>query len=98
MRTRAASFLILLPAIVASLVFVYGFIAWTGFASITGWDQIRALKHFLPDFPVVGLENYASLFSTPRFWPNDLVNNAVFTVGFVGFSLTLGVMLAILLD
>jgi len=35
-RTRAASLLILLPAIVASLIFVYGFIAWTGFASITG--------------------------------------------------------------
>jgi glucose/mannose transport system permease protein len=97
-RTRAASLLILLPAIVASLIFVYGFIAWTGFASITGWDQIKPLKNFLPDFPVVGLENYASLFRTPRFWPNDLMNNAVFTVGFVGFSLALGVVLAILLD
>lgn len=98
MRTRAAPVLILVPAMVASFVFVYAFIAWTGFASITSWNQIKALKNFLPDFPIVGLDNYASLFNTPRFWPNDLVNNAVFTVGFVGLSLVVGLMLAILLD
>ncbi len=98
MRTRSASVLILLPAIVASLIFVYGFIVWTGFASITSWNQIKALKNFLPDFPIVGLDNYVSLFHTPRFWPNDLVNNAVFTVGFVGLSIVVGLLLAILLD
>jgi glucose/mannose transport system permease protein len=98
MRTRLLSVLILTPAILASLVFVYGFIGWTGFASITGWNRIKALKGFLPDFPIVGLDNYASLFATPRFWPNDVVNNAVFTVGFVAISLALGLLLAILLD
>lgn len=98
MRTRALPVLVVLPAIAASLLFVYGFIAWTAYASVTGWNQIKPLRNFLPDFPIVGLDNYASLFATPRFWPNDVVNNAVFTVGFVVLSLVLGLVLAILLD
>jgi glucose/mannose transport system permease protein len=98
MRGRSLSVFILLPAIGASFVFVYGFIAWTGFASITGWDQIKQLRDFLPDFPLVGLDNYASLFSTPRFWTNDVLNNAVFTAGFVAVSLAVGLLLATLID
>ena len=98
MRGRSLSVVVLLPAIAASLIFVYGFIAWTGFASITGWNQIKPLHNFLPDFPIVGLDNYASLMATPRFWPNDVVNNAVFTFGFVTLSLAIGLLLAILLD
>lgn len=98
MRGRTLPVLVLLPAIAASFVFVYGFIAWTGFASITGWDQIKPLRNFLPDFPLVGLDNYAALFNTPRFWPNDVLNNAVFTLGFVSVSLVIGLLLAILLD
>jgi len=98
MRGRTLPVLVLLPAIAASFIFVYGFIAWTGFASITGWNQIKPLRNFLPDFPLVGLDNYASLFNTPRFWPNDVLNNAVFTVGFVVVSLAIGLLLAILLD
>ena len=98
MRARSLSVILLLPAIAASLIFVYGFIAWTGFASITGWNQIKPLHNFLPDFPLVGLDNYTSLMSTPRFWTNDVVNNAVFTVCFVTVSLVLGLVLAILLD
>lgn len=98
MRTRLLAIGLLLPAVAASLVFVYGFIAWTGYASLTGWNQIRRLRNFLPDFPLVGLDNYRSLFSTPRFWPNDVVNNAVFTVGFVALCLAVGLLLAVLLD
>lgn len=98
MRRRTLPVLVLLPAIAASLVFVYGFIAWTGFASITGWNQIKPLRNLLPDFPLVGLDNYASLFNTPRFWPNDVVNNAVFTFGFVVVCLAVGLLLAILID
>jgi len=98
MRTRVLPALVLLPAVATSVVFVYGFIAWTGYASITGWNQIKPLRNFLPDFPLVGLDNYASLFNTPRFWPNDVLNTAVFTVAFVTVSMVVGLLLAILLE
>lgn len=98
MRDRVVAIALLAPAVLASFLFVYVFIAWTGFASLTGWNRIRPLRNFLPDFPFVGLDNYRSLFATPRFWPNDLVNTAVFTVVFVAACLAVGLLLAILLD
>ena len=98
MRERALSILLLSPAIVATLLFVYVFIGWTVYASMTAWSQIRGLKNFLPDFPFVGLDNYVSLFKTGRFWPNDVQNTIVFTVGFIGLSVAIGLLLAILVD
>lgn len=97
-RTRLLSLLLLAPAILVLGVFVYFFIAWTGYASLTAWDQIRPLNGILPDFPLVGLDNFRALFATPRFWPNDLQNTAVFTVTFEASSLAIGIVLAILLD
>lgn len=98
MRTRLASFAIVAPALLVSFVFVYLFIVWTGYASLTAWNQIGGLKNLLPDFPLVGLANYEGIFTTDRFWPNDIVNTAVFTVCFVGVSFCVGLLLAILLD
>lgn len=98
MRTRLLTLLLLAPAIVASFFFVYLFIAWTGYASLTGWNQIRPLNGFLPNFPFVGLQNYQALFGIERFWPNDVFNSLVFTVTFVLVSLLVGLLLAILLD
>ena len=50
----------LLPNLVLSpsvfLVFVYGFIAFTGYLSFTG-------RRILPNFDLVGLDNYVRLFS-----------------------------------
>ncbi len=98
MRPRLQTILILTPAIIAISFFVYLFIAWTGYASLTGWNQVRPLKNFLPDFPFVGLRNYQELFGIQRFWPNDVMNTIVFTVTFIVLSLAVGLLLAILLD
>jgi glucose/mannose transport system permease protein len=98
MRQRWISVAIVTPALLASLVFVYLFIVWTGYASLTAWNQIGGLKNLLPDFPFVGLGNYQSIFATERFWPNDIVNTIVFTVCFVALSFVVGLLLAILLD
>src|SRR5207245_357888 len=68
-----------------------GFIAFTGFASLTKWNSLR------PYFTFVGLANYARLFSTVRF-QIDLHNTVTFTVLFLLFCLTLGFGLAVLLD
>ncbi len=48
--------------------------------------------------PSSGLDNYEAIFSTARFWTNDIFNNAVFTLVFVTGCLLLGLLLAILID
>jgi len=88
---RVASVLLIAPSALAIAIFVYGFIGFTGFASLTKWDQL------LPDFTLVGLHNYQKLFAHPRF-QIDLRNTIVFTVLFLGSCLVIGFLLAVLLD
>ena len=47
---------------------------------------------------MTGLDNYEAIFSTPRFWTNDIFNNIVFTLVFVGGAVVIGLLLAILID
>jgi glucose/mannose transport system permease protein len=97
-RGRLLTFVLLAPAVLASLLFVYLFIGWTFYASLTSWNSVRPLNGIFPDFPVIGLANYQTLLATPRFWPNDVFNTAVFTVTFIVLSVAIGLLLAILLD
>ena len=88
---RLTSLLLIAPSIIAIAVFVYGFIGFTAFASLTKWDTLS------PDFTFVGLRNYARLFSTTRF-QIDLRNTVTFTILFLVLCLSLGFALAVLLD
>ncbi len=88
---RVTSLLLIAPSLIAIAVFVYGFIGFTAFASLTKWDDL------VPDFTLRGLQNYARLFGTVRF-QIDLRNTVTFTVFFVVLCLSLGFMLAFLLD
>lgn len=88
---RIIALLLLAPSVLAIAVFVYGFIGFTGFASLTQWDNIA------PDFSFVGLRNYVTLFQTTRF-QIDLRNTVTFTVLFLVSCLSLGLLLAVLLD
>jgi glucose/mannose transport system permease protein len=88
---RVISLLLIAPSLIAIGVFVYGFIGFTAFASLTKWDNLA------PDFTFVGLQNYSRLFDTVRF-QIDLRNTVTFTVFFLGLCLSLGFMLAVLLD
>ncbi len=93
-RDRAISFALVAPSIILIAVFVYGFIGFTGFASLTKWDSLE------PNFTFVGLHNYQRLFGTvptDRFLC-DLRNTVTFTVLFLIGSIVLGLALAILLD
>lgn len=90
-RDRILSLALITPSIVAIGVFVYGFIGWTGIASLVRWNGVR------PDYTFVGLSNYATLFANPRF-QIDLRNTFVFTACFIAASLVLGMTLANLLD
>ncbi len=88
---RVISLLLVAPSVMAIAVFVYGFIGFTAFASLTRWDNL------VPDFSFVGLENYVRLFATQRF-QIDLRNTVTFTTLFLAASLSLGFLLAVLLD
>jgi glucose/mannose transport system permease protein len=85
------SITLLMPSIVAVGIFVYGFIAWSIRVSLSKW------KGLLPDYTFVGLQQYIILFHDPRF-RIDVRNTVVFTVGFIGGCILLGLGMAILLD
>lgn len=88
---RLAPILILTPSAIATLVFVYGFIAWTGYVSLTPW------KGMVTDLSFAGLINYAELFGEIRF-QSDLRNMLFFTALFILLCLIVGLGLAWLLD
>jgi glucose/mannose transport system permease protein len=98
---RLTAVLMLLPSVVAVLLFVYGFITWNGWASLTNWRGLGLMPQFgpirMPGGRYVGLENYERLFNDQRFL-TDLANNGIFTLGFLLGCLVLGLLLAILLD
>ena len=82
---------LIVPSVVAVLVFVYGFIGWSALVSVSQWDTVR------PDYTFVGLDNFRDLFHNFRFLI-DIRNTVVFTVFFVGACLVIGFVLASLLD
>lgn len=97
---RLAAILVILPSLLLLAVFVYGFIGQTLWVSLTDWGQGAGALALNPQIHWVGLENYKSLFTgflDVRF-RQDMVNMVFFTVFFVGASLLLGLLLAILID
>jgi glucose/mannose transport system permease protein len=88
---RVTSILLLAPSTIAIIVFVYGFIGFTGYVSLSKWNNL------LPDLTLVGLRNYAKLFANQRF-QFDMRNTVVFTVLFLLGCLVIGFFLAWLID
>lgn len=94
-RDRFFAFLTILPSIVLLAIFIYGFIGQTFLWSLTDWEGLNAT-----DKSYIGLENYKNLFSTAlnyRF-RQELVNTFFFTGFFLAGCLTLGFLLAVLID
>lgn len=90
-KEKAVSLVLLAPSCALVALFVYGFIGWSGVISLTDWQGL------VPDYDIVGLKQYVSLASHPRFRA-DLFNTAVFTMVFLAGNLFLGLLLAVLLD
>lgn len=82
--------LVLSPTLIACLVFVYGFIAWTGWLSFTD-------SHLLPDFDWAGLIQYQELFGNDRWW-TAIGNLGIFGGLFILVCLAVGLFMAVLLD
>jgi glucose/mannose transport system permease protein len=92
-REQWTSVLVLLPSIIAILVFVYVFIAITFWVSMSNWGTLKTdLSIRVPLF-----QTYAQMFALPR-WHANLRNVVVFTTLFLVVSIGLGLLFAILLD
>ncbi len=99
-RSRRSSFgaqadrwlpkLVLAPSLALALVFVYGFILWTGYLSLTE-------SRLLPNFEFAGLAQYERLFANERWW-TSVRNLGIFGGLFIGLSMAIGLLIAILLD
>lgn len=90
-RNRLYSVLLILPSALAILVFVYGFIAFTGVASFINWKRLKI------DFTFVGFDNYIRLFNNERFII-DLKNTLVFTTLFLIVTIAIGFLMAVVID
>jgi glucose/mannose transport system permease protein len=88
---RTTAVLLLAPSVIAVAIFVYGFIAFTGYSSLSNWNTL------VPDFTFVGFKNYQQLFAHPRF-QIDMRNTFTFMFLFLGGCLSVGFTLAMLLD
>jgi glucose/mannose transport system permease protein len=82
--------LVLSPTILISLVFVYGFIAWTAWLSFTE-------SRLLPKYDFAGLVQYRDLFDNERWW-HALANLGIFGGLFILVCLVIGLLMAVLLD
>jgi len=90
-KDRYLSIVLISPSIIAVLIFIYGFIAWSVRVSLSEW------KGLAPDYTFAKLNNYINLFSDPRFQV-DIRNTMIFTGVFVIGSIVLGFFMAVMLD
>ena len=82
--------LVVAPSFAIIVIFVYGFIAYTGFLSLTD-------SKMLPAYNFVGLSNYTKLWNLPHWW-RAISNLAIFASLYIIICSVLGLGLAILLD
>jgi glucose/mannose transport system permease protein len=90
-RRWGPGLLLLSPSLIALGVFVYGFLGWNLRVSLSDWRGLR------PSYEYAGTDNYTRLADDTRF-TNDVQNVIVFTLVFVGGTLVVGFVLALLLE
>ncbi|NML17757.1 carbohydrate ABC transporter permease [Azohydromonas caseinilytica] len=90
LRTPWLPKLVVAPGFVLCFIFIYGFMAWNGYLSLTA-------SRLLPNYEFVGFDQYIALFANERFRV-ALSNMALFGTLFIGGAMGLGLLLAILLD
>ena len=82
--------IVLAPSFFLILVFVYGFIIYTGYLSLTD-------SRMLPTYEYMGWGNYTKLFGL-RHWKIAVNNLAIFAILYILLCTAIGLLLAILLD
>ena len=82
--------LVVAPGFVVSLLFIYGLMVWNGYLSLSA-------SRILPNYEFVGLQQYQVLWASDRF-KVAMTNMGLFGLLFIGGSMAIGVLLAVLLD
>jgi glucose/mannose transport system permease protein len=94
LRRWGPGLLLLSPSLILLGIFVYGLIGWTFNLSLQDKHNARPSKGY------VGLDNYVNLFTndiSDRF-VHSLRNLAIFTVVFIGGTIVMGLLWALLLE
>ena len=91
-KKSAQLVMFLLPAIILVAVFVYVFLGWSSWLSLTDWKGLGGTGEF------VGLKNYIKMFTNDRIFIKSLKNTLVLSGIFIGVTIPLGLFNAILLD
>ena len=76
--------LVVAPTFLAALVFIYGFIAWNAWLSLSS-------SRMLPKYDWAGLLQYEKLFANDRWWV-AAENLAIFGVLFIVICMVLGLL------
>ena len=82
--------IVVAPSFAVILWFVYGFIAWTFYVSLTK-------SKLLPNYEFWGIHQYVRLWQMPR-WHIAVENLFIFTILFIVLCIFIGVILSIFLD
>lgn len=90
---RILSPIILSPAMILIVIFVYVFIAITVWVSLSNWHTMKIDMSIRDPLGAT----YGQMFMMPR-WHANLRNVFIFTALFLTFSLAFGLLLALLLD
>ncbi len=90
---RTLSPIILSPAMILIVIFVYVFIAITVWVSLSNWGTLKIDMSIRQPLGAT----YGQMFMMPR-WHANLRNVFIFTALFLTFSLAFGLLLALLLD
>ncbi len=90
MKLRFLPVLVLSPSVLLVAVCVYGFIAYSGYLSFTA-------SRMLPSAELVGTQNYQVLLALRNWWI-AAGNVWIYTVVYIGASLALGLLLAVLIE
>ncbi len=90
-KQRLEIALFLLPAVVLVAIFVYFFLGWSVWLSLTNWRGFGGARTF------VGLANYIRMFRDPVFM-KSLENTLFLSIVFIGVTVPFGLFNAILLD
>lgn len=99
---KIVGFVFFLPSLIAIIIFVYGFIGWTGWVSVSNWTRGAN-----PDYTYAGFDSYARIFGIGERYAAGIdakrfsasMRNVIgFTLLFLVSCIIVGFLLAALLD
>ena len=91
-RNKIAVALFVAPSIILVVIFVYAFLGWSAWISLTDWDTIGKMGKFN------GIQNYIDLFTDDEVFIKALSQTFKLALVFIFITITMGIICAVLLD